>query len=92
MFPGSVVLTDLGWIQEESAVLGISCLTVRNNTERPATTEEGTNVLAGTSTSRILAAWEQVRRCPKSGRIPKYWDGSAAERCRVELTNYLTGK
>jgi UDP-N-acetylglucosamine 2-epimerase (non-hydrolysing) len=92
MSRSSVVLTDSGGIQEESTVLGIPCLTVRNNTERPATIEEGTNVLAGTSTSSILAAWEEVRRSPKSGRVPRYWDGSAAERCRVALKAYCSSQ
>jgi UDP-N-acetylglucosamine 2-epimerase (non-hydrolysing) len=81
----SLVLNDSGGIQEETTVLGIPCLTLRENTERPVTIEEGTNILAGTTKASILAAWEQVQRAPKTGRIPKYWDGKAAARCLAAL-------
>lgn len=86
-----LVLTDSGGIQEETTALGVPCLTLRDNTERPATVEQGTNVLAGTRRDTILAAWEQFRRQPKSGRIPPLWDGAAAERCLEVFRNYFYG-
>jgi UDP-N-acetylglucosamine 2-epimerase (non-hydrolysing) len=89
MSHSAVVLTDSGGIQEETTVLGIPCLTLRNNTERPVTVEEGTNILAGTSQGTILAAWEQMKQTPKHGRIPKYWDGHAAQRCVTVLQSYF---
>lgn len=87
MSQSRLVLTDSGGIQEETTVLGVPCLTLRDNTERPVTIEEGTNLLAGTRKSSILAAWEQMRRSPKIGRIPQYWDGCAADRCVRVLRN-----
>lgn len=77
----SLVLTDSGGLQEETTALGIPCLTLRENTERPITIEEGTNMLAGTSASEILAAYESFKTSGgKKGRIPELWDGKAAER------------
>jgi len=90
MSNSSVVLTDSGGIQEETTALGIPCLTLRDNTERPATIDEGTNILAGTRKSTILDAWNQMKRSPKTGRIPKYWDGSAASRCVEVLRAYFS--
>ena len=76
----SVILTDSGGIQEESTVLGVTCLTLRENTERPATIEYGTNTLVGTSTESILKAWRALASSPKKGSIPPLWDGRAGER------------
>lgn len=76
-----LVLTDSGGIQEETTVLGVPCLTLRNNTERPATVEEGTNVLVGLDPDRIASAGlEAIRRPPSAGRTPELWDGRAAAR------------
>jgi len=76
-----VVLTDSGGVQEETTVLGVSCLTLRPNTERPATVTEGTNRIVGTSASRIVEAWDAIRAAPPlPGRRPRLWDGRAAER------------
>jgi UDP-N-acetylglucosamine 2-epimerase (non-hydrolysing) len=76
-----VVLTDSGGIQEETTVLGTSCLTLRDNTERPVTIEQGTNVLTGSSPHRILDAWAFLRKqAPVARRVPELWDGHAAER------------
>jgi UDP-N-acetylglucosamine 2-epimerase (non-hydrolysing) len=80
MSQSAVVLTDSGGVQEETTALGIPCLTLRNNTERPITIDEGTNRLAGTSRESIVAAWQELKSSPKPGRVPKLWDGNAAER------------
>jgi UDP-N-acetylglucosamine 2-epimerase (non-hydrolysing) len=77
----AVVLTDSGGLQEETTALGIPCLTLRENTERPVTIEQGTNILAGTTRESILSAWEEFsRNGGKAGRVPELWDGRAAER------------
>jgi UDP-N-acetylglucosamine 2-epimerase (non-hydrolysing) len=89
MSNSSVVFTDSGGIQEETTALGVPCLTLRDNTERPVTIEEGTNMLAGTHRSTILAAWNKMRARPKAGRIPPLWDGTAAERCLAVFRNYF---
>src|SRR5262249_13586763 len=76
-----LVLTDSGGIQEETTVLGVPCLTVRNNTERPVTIEQGTNELVGLEEGRIVEAGLRVLASqPGSGRVPELWDGRAAER------------
>jgi UDP-N-acetylglucosamine 2-epimerase (non-hydrolysing) len=77
----TLVLTDSGGIQEETTALGVPCLTLRENTERPITISEGTNQLIGTDPAKILAAAQQVISGKgKPGRIPPFWDGHAAER------------
>jgi len=84
-----VVLTDSGGLQEETTALGVPCVTLRDNTERPITVEMGTNVLAGTKKSSILAAYRQAVNGGKAGRVPPLWDGRAAERIwRVLLGRY----
>jgi UDP-N-acetylglucosamine 2-epimerase (non-hydrolysing) len=78
-----LVLTDSGGIQEETTVLGIPCITLRENTERPITVEMGTNTIAGTDTARIVAAAFHALNNPakKSAlRVPPLWDGHTAER------------
>jgi UDP-N-acetylglucosamine 2-epimerase (non-hydrolysing) len=76
-----LVLTDSGGLQEETAFLGIHCVTIRENTERPITLAHGTNVLAGTDPARILAAARPALdgRSP-SGGAPELWDGKTAPR------------
>jgi len=77
----SLVLTDSGGLQEETTTLGIPCFTLRENTERPVTIEEGTNTLVGTSKSGILSAYKVFKKDgPKKGRVPELWDGKTAER------------
>ena len=81
MTDARLVLTDSGGIQEETTMLGIPCLTLRENTERPVTIEQGTNVLVGTCRERILAAATKALNGTCSGtRVPELWDGKAAER------------
>lgn len=76
-----LVLTDSGGMQEETTVLGVPCLTLRPNTERPVTITEGTNTLVGTDPDRILGETERILNGGgKAGRIPELWDGRAAER------------
>jgi UDP-N-acetylglucosamine 2-epimerase (non-hydrolysing) len=76
-----VVLTDSGGIQEETTILQVPCLTLRENTERPVTIENGTNRLIGTQPKSILAAVTDVISNPiQSDRIPELWDGNAAHR------------
>jgi UDP-N-acetylglucosamine 2-epimerase (non-hydrolysing) len=78
-----LVLTDSGGIQEETTVLGIPCITLRDNTERPITVEVGTNTIAGTDTKKIVTAANRALDSPpnKSKRsIPEFWDGHTAAR------------
>ena len=88
----SLVLTDSGGIQEETTVLGVDCLTLRDNTERPVTIELGTNRLAGTKKDTILAVWEEMNRSPRKQQIPPLWDGRAGQRSREVLREFYKGK
>ena len=88
-----LVLTDSGGIQEETTVLGIPCLTLRENTERPVTITEGTNELVGSDTERILIAFDRIISGNiKTGRHPELWDGNAAKRIVNILEKYLLSK
>ena len=81
MMNAKLVLTDSGGIQEETTVLGIPCLTLRKNTERPVTVTKGTNMVVGTNPTRILKeTLKVIRGKGKTGRIPKFWDGRTAQR------------
>lgn len=86
----ALVLTDSGGLQEETTVLGIPCLTLRENTERPITVDEGSNVLVGTDPGNIIREAKLVLDGKgKSGRRPELWDGKAAERIIGILTQRL---
>src|SRR2546430_17613931 len=81
MQDSALVMTDSGGIQEESTILRIPCLTLRSNTERPATVTDGTNRLVGTDPARIVAAaLSALDGPPVPERRPELWDGHAAER------------
>jgi UDP-N-acetylglucosamine 2-epimerase (non-hydrolysing) len=78
----ALVMTDSGGIQEEATILGVPCMTLRENTERPVTVKEGTNRLVHIDTGDILKHYNQIKadHFEGKGKIPKYWDGKAAER------------
>lgn len=86
----TLVLTDSGGLQEETTALGVPCITIRENTERPITVNEGTNILAGTRPERILTAVDNILGGHgKQGRRPHLWDGNAAHRIVEILTREL---
>ena len=81
MANAKLVLTDSGGIQEESTALGVNCLTLRENTERPITVSEGTNSIVGRDPAVILSETQKVLRGGgKSGRVPELWDGQTSGR------------
>ena len=84
-----LVLTDSGGLQEETTALGIPCLTIRKNTERPITVIQGTNELMGTSDKKILQAFDKIIADEwKNGHCPEFWDGHAADRImRIIIKN-----
>jgi UDP-N-acetylglucosamine 2-epimerase (non-hydrolysing) len=75
-----IVLTDSGGVQEETTVLGVPCVTLRENTERPVTISEGTNFLAGTNPANVRKCFQQAMATSMTGRVPRFWDGKSAER------------
>lgn len=84
------VITDSGGISEEATVMGIPCMTLRNNTERPETVSIGTNELLGTDPNAIGPALHRVfKGAWKSGSIPELWDGNAAIRIVDHLSRIL---
>jgi UDP-N-acetylglucosamine 2-epimerase (non-hydrolysing) len=92
MIHARLVLTDSGGIQEETTVLEVPCLTLRENTERPVTLTAGTNVLVGTRPERIVAEAEKaLAGGGKVGRVPELWDGHAAQRIVQVLREHLSG-
>jgi UDP-N-acetylglucosamine 2-epimerase (non-hydrolysing) len=86
----TVVLTDSGGLQEETTALGVPCITLRENTERPITIAEGTNTLTGPNPEKILQCLADIlENGGKRGRIPEYWDGQAADRIAIALRAWL---
>jgi UDP-N-acetylglucosamine 2-epimerase (non-hydrolysing) len=75
------IMTDSGGIQEETTVLGIPCLTLRDTTERPITITQGTNILVHNDTERIVAEASKILNGDvKQSHCPEFWDGKTAER------------
>jgi UDP-N-acetylglucosamine 2-epimerase (non-hydrolysing) len=90
MRDATLVITDSGGLQEETTALGVPCITVRENTERPITLLEGTNTLTGPQPQAILDCFRDIRdNGGKRGRIPEFWDGHAAERISAHLRGWL---
>ena len=86
----TVVLTDSGGLQEETTALGVPCLTLRENTERPITVEHGTNTMVGRNRQAILHGVDDILAGGgKRGRVPELWDGHAAERIAADLAQWL---
>ena len=90
MSGATLVLTDSGGLQEETTALGVPCLTLRENTERPITVEQGTNTMVGRDVSAIRRGVAEILAGRgKSGRVPEFWDGRAAERIAADLYTWL---
>jgi UDP-N-acetylglucosamine 2-epimerase (non-hydrolysing) len=90
MAEATLVLTDSGGLQEETTALGVPCLTMRANTERPITVEEGTNTMVGDDRGAILQCVDDILAGRgKRGRTPEFWDGRAAERIATDLGRWL---
>ena len=83
------VITDSGGLQEETTVLGVPCLTLRNNTERPVTISHGTNQLVKQEKKAILNAFNNAINRKDAFEIPKFWDGKTAERIVKDLISWL---
>jgi UDP-N-acetylglucosamine 2-epimerase (non-hydrolysing) len=85
-----LVMTDSGGLQEETTVLGVPCITLRDNTERPVTVDQGTNTVVGHDRQQIMAIVSDVlQNGGKQGRTPELWDGKAAVRIKSVLTDWL---
>jgi UDP-N-acetylglucosamine 2-epimerase (non-hydrolysing) len=90
MKSATLVLTDSGGLQEETTALGVPCLTLRENTERPITVEQGTNTMVGSDLQAIRhGVAEILAGRGKRGLVPEYWDGHAAERIAADLNHWL---
>ena len=88
-----LVLSDSGGLQEETTALGVPCLTIRENTERPITVEQGTNTLVGCDPQAIRkGVGEILSGTGKTGRVPELWDGRAAERIAADLSQWLRAR
>jgi UDP-N-acetylglucosamine 2-epimerase (non-hydrolysing) len=87
-----IVLTDSGGVQEETTVLGVPCVTLRENTERPVTISEGTNFLAGTRPASVAEHFQKAMTASMTGRVPRFWDGRSAERIDDVLTTVFAAE
>jgi UDP-N-acetylglucosamine 2-epimerase (non-hydrolysing) len=93
MSEARVVLTDSGGLQEETTALGVPCITLRENTERPITVTQGTNTIVGTDVRKIKACFDDVLATGgKAGRVPALWDGRAAERIAAQLIEWANNR
>ena len=85
-----MVLTDSGGLQEETTILGVPCITIRENTERPITVEQGTNTVVGNKKENILKTWKDIaKNGGKKGKIPELWDGNTAKRIGDVIEQYF---
>jgi UDP-N-acetylglucosamine 2-epimerase (non-hydrolysing) len=92
MAHAALVITDSGGVQEETTALGVPCLTMRENTERPITVEQGTNLLVGRDRKLIRESVAAILAGEgKRGRSPELWDGHASDRIAAHLTGWLAG-
>jgi UDP-N-acetylglucosamine 2-epimerase (non-hydrolysing) len=90
MASATLVVTDSGGMQEETTALSVPCLTMRENTERPITIEQGTNTLVGRDRDLVIFLVDEILATGgKRGRAPEYWDGRAAERIAEHLGQWL---
>lgn len=93
MTNAQLVLTDSGGIQEETTILGVPCLTLRKNTERPVTVTQGTNTVVGCDPERIVAeALARLDGKGKAGQVPELWDGQAASRIVEVVRGWRVGE
>lgn len=93
MQSATLVLTDSGGIQEETTALGVPCITLRENTERPITVTQGTNTIVGVDPLKIMACFEDILSTGgKKGRIPPLWDGNAAVRIADTIADWAAGR
>jgi UDP-N-acetylglucosamine 2-epimerase (non-hydrolysing) len=93
MAGATLVLTDSGGLQEETTALGVPCLTMRENTERPITVEQGTNTMVGSDRQAILRGVDDILAGRgKRGCVPELWDGRAAERIAGDIWHWLTAQ
>jgi UDP-N-acetylglucosamine 2-epimerase (non-hydrolysing) len=93
MSGATLVLTDSGGIQEETTALGVPCLTLRENTERHITIEQGTNTLVGTDRGAILSCVAAILAgSGKRGQVPELWDGHTSQRIAADLAEWLAAR
>ena len=91
MAEARIILTDSGGIQEETTILGIPCITLRENTERPVTVTDGTNVVVGIDRNKIVEKAQEVLSCDTlESRIPELWDGIASKRIVKLIIDYFS--
>lgn len=90
MSGATVMITDSGGLQEETTALSVPCLTLRENTERPITVEQGTNTVIGADEALFVRSLDDILATGgKRGRVPEYWDGNAAQRIAADLHDWL---